>query len=226
MTGKGVRGISNHVDVRQTDSVATLAETAVREMGGVDTVYDNAGGFLGGEMRDTTDDDWRFIMSVNLDGVFSVGQCFAKLLREQNRGGHIVNTASIGGFLSGPGAFAYSASKFGVIAYSEAMRANLEPDGIGVSTLCPRDTVTDLADFDRLRDPGDQAGSKSQVVWEYIREGLQPEEVGEMVVSGIRENAAYIHTQDRSQEFADRFQRVLQDFEGKGLKRLRRLEQE
>jgi NAD(P)-dependent dehydrogenase (short-subunit alcohol dehydrogenase family) len=225
VTGEGLRGISVHVNVRQTDSVATLAETAVGEMGGVDIVYNNAGVFLEGEMRDTTEVDWRFIMSVNLDEVFRVGQCFAKLLREQNRGGRIVNTASIGGFLSGPGAFAYSTSKFGIVAYREALRADLEPDGIGVTSLCPRDTVTNLADSDRLRDAGDQAGSKSQVVLEYIREGLQPEEFGEMVVSGIRENAAYIHTQDWSQEFADRFQRVLQDFEGTGLKRLRRLEQ-
>ena len=62
--------------------------------------------------------------------------------------------------------------------------------------------------------------------WEDIRWGLQPEEVGEMVVSGIRGNAAYIHTQDWSEAFVDRFQRVLKDFELKDLKRLRRLEQE
>ena len=226
MTGKGVRGIPVHVDVRKTDSVAALVETAVREMGGVDIVRNNAGVFLGGEMRDTTEEDWRFVMSVNLDGVFRVRQCFTKLLREQNRGGHIVNTASIGGFLPSARSVAYSASKFDFVAYSEALHADLAPDGIGVSTLCPGDTVTNLADSDRLRDPGEQAGVKSQFVWEDIRWGLQPEEVGEMVVSGIRENAAYIHTQDWSEAFADRFQRVLKDFEGKGLKRTRRLEQE
>ena len=63
-------------------------------------------------------------------------------------------------------------------------------------------------------------------LWEDIRWGLQPEEVGEMVVSGIRDNAAYIHTQDWREAFADRFQRVLKDFGGKGLKQPRRLEQE
>ena len=56
----------------------------------------SAGVILVGKMRDTTEDDWRFVLSVNLDGVFRVGQCFAQLLREQNRGGHIVNTASVG----------------------------------------------------------------------------------------------------------------------------------
>ena len=164
-------------------------------------------------LRDTTEDDWRFVLSVNLDGAFRVGQCFAKLLREQNRGGHIVNTASIGGFLSHSGAVAYAASKFGVVAYSEALRADLEPDGIGVSTLCPGPIRTNLAGSDRLREPGEQAGGKSQALWEFIREGMQPEEVGEIVVSGIRDNAAYIYTHDWSEAFADRFQLVLKDFE-------------
>ncbi|MBV7337694.1 SDR family oxidoreductase, partial [Chloroflexi bacterium TSY] len=86
VAGKGVRGIPVHVDVRKTDSVAALAETATREMDGVDIVCNNAGVWLGGEMRDTTEDDWRFVLSVNLDGVFRVGQCFAQLLREHSLG--------------------------------------------------------------------------------------------------------------------------------------------
>ena len=215
VTGKGIRGIPVHVDVRKTDSVAALAETATREMDGVDIVCNNAGVWLGGEMRDTTEDDWRFVLSVNLDGVFRVGQCFAKLLREQNRGGHIVNTASASGFVFHAGEVAYSVSKHGVVAYSEALRADLEPDGIVVSTLCPGEVVTDLGDSDRLRDPGDQVGLNSQAVREWDRDGLQPEEVGEIVVSGIRHNAAYIYTHDFSEPFADRLQRVLKDFESK-----------
>ncbi len=211
VTGKGVRGIPVHVDVRKTDSVAALAETATREMDGVDIVCNNAGVWLGGKMRDTTEDDWRFVLSVNLDGVFRVGQCFAQLLREQNRGGHIVNTASVGGFVSHSSGVAYHVSKYGVVAYSEALRADLEPDGIGVSTLCPGEVVTNLADCDRLRDPEDQVGLQSEAVREWDRDGLQPEEVGAIVVSGIRHNAAYIYTHDFSEPLADRLQQVLKD---------------
>jgi NAD(P)-dependent dehydrogenase (short-subunit alcohol dehydrogenase family) len=213
VTGKGARGRAQLTDVTQPDSVAALASFTVKEMGGVDIVCNNAGVYLGGEMRDTTEDDWRFVLSVNLDGVFRVGQCFAKLLREQARGGHIVNTASIGGFLSHGGAVAYAASKFGVVAYSEALRADLEPDSIGVSTLCPGPIRTSLAGSDRLRAPGEQAGGKSQALWDFIREGMEPEEVGTIVLDGIRDNAAYIYTHDWSDAFAERFQRVLKDFE-------------
>ena len=211
--GKGARGIAVATDVTRSDSVAALASTVVDELGGADRVCNNPGVYLGGEMRDTTEDDWRFVLSVNLDGVFRVGQCFAKLLREQGRGGHMVNTASIGGFLAHGAAVAYAASKFGVVAYSESLRADLEPDGIGVSTLCPGPIRTNLADSDRLRAPGEQAGGKSQALWEYIREGMDPEAVGQIVLDGIRDNAAYIYTDDWSELFAERFQRVLKDFE-------------
>ena len=211
--GKGVRGSAVATDVSKTESVAALASAVVDEMGGVDIVCNNAGVYLGGEMADTTEDDWRFVLSINLDGVFRVGQVFSKILREQGRGGHVVNTASVGGFLTHGTAVAYTASKFGVVAYSEALRADLEPHGIGVSTLCPGPIRTSLADSDRLRDPGEQTGGKSQALWEFIREGMEPEDVGPIVLAGIRDNAAYIYTHDWSDAFAERFQRVLKDFE-------------
>ncbi len=213
VSGKGPRGLAVTTDVTRADSVEALASACLKEMGGVDVVCNNAGVYLGGDMADTTEDDWRFVLSVNLDGVFRVGQRFTKILREQSRGGHVVNTASIGGFLSYGGAVAYAASKFGVVAYSEALRAELEPHGIGVSTLCPGPIRTNLANSDRLRAPGEEAGGKSQALWEHIREGMEPEEIGPIVLDGIRDNAAYIFTHDWSEVFADRFQKVLKDFE-------------
>jgi NAD(P)-dependent dehydrogenase (short-subunit alcohol dehydrogenase family) len=213
VSGRGVRSLAVVTDVAQTESVRALASATVQEMGGVDIVCNNAGVYLGGAMADTTEDDWRFVLSINLDGVFRVGQTFSKILREQDRGGHIVNTASVGGFISHGEAVAYAASKYGVVAYSEAMRADLEPHGIGVSTLCPGPIRTSLAGSDRLREPGEQTGGKSQALWDFIREGMEPEEIGPIVLAGIRDNAAYIYTHDFSELFADRFQRVLKDFE-------------
>jgi len=99
-------------------------------MGGVDLLFNNAGVYLGGPMRRATLDDWRFVLDVNLDGAFRVGQTFTRLMLEQGRGGYVVNTASVGGFLSHGAGVAYAVSKYGMVAYSEAMRADLEPDGI------------------------------------------------------------------------------------------------
>jgi NAD(P)-dependent dehydrogenase (short-subunit alcohol dehydrogenase family) len=213
LKGKGVRSIAVATDVSKPESVAALADTVVKEMGGVDIVCNNAGVYIGGEMADVTEDDWRFVLSINLDGVFRVGQVFAKILREQGRGGHIVNTASVGGFLSHGQGVAYSVSKYGVVAYSEALRGDLEPHGIGVSTLCPGPIRTGLAGSDSLRQPGEKTGGKSEALWEFIREGMEPEDIGPIVLAGILDNTAYIYTHDFSDAFADRFQKVLKDFE-------------
>jgi NAD(P)-dependent dehydrogenase (short-subunit alcohol dehydrogenase family) len=213
LAAKGVRSAAVATDVAKSESVNALASAVVEQMGGVDIVCNNAGVYLGGDMADTTEDDWRFVLSINLDGVFRVGQAFSKILREQGRGGHIVNTASVGGFVSHNGAVAYAAAKYGVVAYSEALRADLEPLGIGVSTLCPGPIRTNLPGSDSLRGADEQAGGKSQALWQFIREGMEPEEVGPIVLAGIRDNAAYIYTHDFSELFADRFQRVLKDFE-------------
>ncbi len=164
-------------------------------MGRVDVVCNNAGVFIGGSMREITADDWRWAMSVNVDGVFYGCSVFVPLLREAGRGGHIVNTSSIGGLITGPLTALYSATKFAVLAYSEALRADLEPDGIGVSTLCPGPIRTRLAESDALRpEKLSRVGNQSQVLWDLIKDGLDPNEVGELVLRGIRTDAPFIFT--------------------------------
>ena len=215
LAGRGVRSAAQPCDVRDPAAVDALFARACDEFGGADLVFNNAGVYLGGPMRDCTFDDWRFVLDVNLDGMFRVGQAAAALLREQNartpeRGGHIVNTASIGGFLSHGAGLAYAVSKFGVVAYSEALRGDLEPDGIGVSTLCPGPIETNLPASDRLRATGEQSGGVSEALSPFIQGGMAPNDVGPIVLSGIRRNLPYIFTHDDMRDaFAARFQTVL-----------------
>lgn len=210
LTGLGVRSLAVRTDVRNDASVDALFEATVEHFQNVDLVFNNAGVYLGGEMRDCTWDDWRFVLDVNLDGVFRVGQRAAARLRDQGRGGHVVNTASIGGFLSHGGGLAYAVSKFGVVAYSEAMRADLEPNGIGVSTLCPGPIDTNLPASDRLRGQAERSGGVSEALSPFIRGGMAPNDVGPIVLSGIRRNLPYIFTHDDVREaFKARFDTVL-----------------
>ena len=215
LRGRGVRSLAIQTDVRDDASVDALFAAAVQEFGMVDLVFNNAGVYLGGEMKDCTEDDWRFVLDVNLDGVFRVGQRAAALLRQQNlhepgRGGVVVNTASIGGFLSHGGGLAYAVSKYGVVAYSEAMRADLESEGIAASTLCPGPIDTNLPASDRLRRGGEKSGGLSEALSPFIRGGMAPDEVGPIVLSGIRRNLPYIFTHDDMREaFKARFDTVL-----------------
>jgi NAD(P)-dependent dehydrogenase (short-subunit alcohol dehydrogenase family) len=214
LRNRGVRSLDVRTDVRDNASVDALAAAVQSEFGGLDLLFNNAGVYLGGEMRDVTEDDWRFVLDVNLDGAFRVGQKFARILLDQRRGGHIVHTASVGGFLSHGGGLAYAVSKYGVVAYSEAMRVDLEPEGIGVSTLCPGPIETNLPASDRLRAKSERAGGVSEALNPFIRGGMKPDEVGPIVLSGIRRNLPYIFTHDDMRElFAQRFETILAGFD-------------
>lgn len=214
LAGLGTQTLAVATDVRKSASVESLAERVAKEMGGVDLLFNNAGVYLGGPMRRATEDDWRFVMDVNLDGVFRVGQVFSRQLLEQGRGGYVVNTASVGGFLSyGPGV-AYAASKYGVVAYSEALRVDLEADGIGVSTLCPGPIDTNLPSSDRIRGAAERAGGFSEALAPLTQGGMKPDAVGPIVLAGIRNRLPYIFTHDDMRElFARRFATVMECFD-------------
>jgi NAD(P)-dependent dehydrogenase (short-subunit alcohol dehydrogenase family) len=197
------KSIAVRVDVSDRNSVEQLAETAQRELGGIHVVCNNAGVLVGGPMAEMTDADWQWLWSVNLMGIVHGSQVFAPILVEQGDG-HIVNTASVGGFLAYPLMAIYCATKFAVIGYSDALRMELAPKGIGVSILCPGKVRTNLAEADRLRPIGlGRAGGSSKVLSGGIEDGMDPQRVGDCVVRGIRENAAYVFTHP---EFRERLQ--------------------
>ena len=211
LSGSGSASIGVETDVASLASVERLAEATLKEMGRVDLVCNNAGVFIGGSIREITADDWRWVTSVNLDGVFHGCSVFVPLLVDAGRGGHIVNTSSIGGLLTDPIAAVYTATKFAVLGYTEALRADLEPDGIGVSTLCPGPIRTKLAECDDHRPAGlSGVGNRSQLLWDMIKDGIEPDEVGNIVLRGIRANAPLIFTHPEwKSQVEERFNRIL-----------------
>jgi len=211
----GVRSLAVAVDVADRKSVAALADRAFAEFGGVHVVCNNAGVIVGGALCDATEDDWRWVMSVNLGGVVNGCSVFAPRLIEQGQGGQIVNTASVGGLLAGPGLALYCTSKFAVVGLSQSLRAELAPHSIGVSTLCPAAVRTRLIDADRNR-PGELArsGGGAEMMRAAIASGIDPDEVGDCVVHGIQNDAAYIFTHPSFREAcAGHFQSVLAAFD-------------
>ncbi len=210
LSGKGVKAIAVRTDVADLASVEALGAAVDAELGGVDVLCNNAGVFIGGRTRDVTPDDWRWVMSVNLDGVYNGTHVFTPRLLARGAG-HIVNTASIGGFLTAGEAAVYSATKFAVVAWSEALRGDLAGSGVGVSALCPGPIRSSLADCDTHR-PAELSGvgNRSDVLWDMIKDGLEPDEVGPIVLRGIRENAAWIFTHPEWKgAFEERFGAVL-----------------
>ncbi len=140
-------------DVSDLDSVRALARSATERFGTVHVVCNNAGVGPLAAIADLTMADWHWIIGVNLYGVIHGVQTFLPVLQANEDGGHIVNTASMAGLVAPPRLGAYSVTKFGVVALTEVLAAELAQTGskVGVSVLCPGVVRTNIGTSSRNR---------------------------------------------------------------------------
>jgi NAD(P)-dependent dehydrogenase (short-subunit alcohol dehydrogenase family) len=133
--GEAARAIS--LDVTDDRSWAQARAEVERELGPVDVLCNNAGVATPPVLLDETSPQlFAKIIAVNVTGVFNGIRAFAPGMKARNQG-HIVNTSSLNGLLAHGTFGAYSASKFAVTGMTAALRQELEPFGVGVSTLYP-----------------------------------------------------------------------------------------
>lgn len=117
-------------------------------------------------------------ININLVGTWNVISVVVPRMKE--RGGHLVNISSVAGYVGTFGYAAYSASKFGIIGFSEVLKGELKPFNIEVSVLCPPDTDTpQLKEEDRTKPPETRAISGNVNI-------MQPGEVAAHLLKGIR----------------------------------------
>lgn len=205
----GARAMGVACDVSKKADVQALADAAASEFGPVDLVCNNAGIFFGGKLREFTEGDWEWTMSVNLMGVVHGSTIFGQLMAERGEG-QIVNTASIGGWAPDPNCAPYTTSKFAVVGFSEALRRDLEPEGVGVTILCPGPVATGMAKADRLRPASAGPSAATSLAAEPVMAvGMPPDDVGDLVLDGVRENATYVFTHpDFGVAFEPRFEEM------------------
>jgi NAD(P)-dependent dehydrogenase (short-subunit alcohol dehydrogenase family) len=144
------------VNVADAAAVDRLAAATLERFGRVDVLCNNAGVSTFNLMRDQTLDDWRWVFDVNLWGVVHGLASFVPIMRSQGTPGHIVNTASIAGLLSGVAFIGpYAATKVAVASISETLVQELAIDQtpIGVSVLCPSSVDTRVMESERGRPP-------------------------------------------------------------------------
>jgi NAD(P)-dependent dehydrogenase (short-subunit alcohol dehydrogenase family) len=194
-------------DVSKSEQVQALAEESVKRCGAVHVLCNNAGiAVASGTSWETTLDDWKWTIDVNLMGVIHGVRSFVPIMLEQGSESHIVNTASIAGLVAGADIASYAVTKFGVVALSEHLCLELEGAGAKtkVSVLCPGFVATKIMDAQRNR-PADRpdaspepADPQSQIFYEWFSEqidqGLTSRTVGDQVLSAIRDERFYILT--------------------------------
>ena len=130
--------------LRATPLVADLADPAAiealsREVGTVDILFNNAGVAVIKPLAETTSQDWEWIVDVNLWAPIRLVRAFAPAMRP---GSNIVFTASLAGLVGAPGMVAYSTTKFAIVGFADALRAELP--GIAVTVVCPGYVRTNL----------------------------------------------------------------------------------
>ena len=133
------------VDVTDRAGVAQARDAALDAFGAVHLLCNNAGVNAAGPLFDVTYKDWDWVMGVNLWGVVHGVHEFLPHLMTHGADAHIVNTASVGGLVGMRNLGIYNAAKFGVVGLTEALRADMEACGVGVSVLCPGIVSTSLA---------------------------------------------------------------------------------
>jgi NAD(P)-dependent dehydrogenase (short-subunit alcohol dehydrogenase family) len=179
----GVAVHTSVVDVSKRDAMEVYASRVHQEIEAVDVLVNNAGVGLGGGFLDTSLDDWEWVVSINLWGVVHGCHFFLPAMVRRKRGGHVVNVASAAGLLATADLSAYSTTKYAVVGLSEALREELRPHDIGVSTICPGVINTPIVRTARLR--GEHAPSREQLVSLYQRRNYGPEKVAAAIVDAV-----------------------------------------
>ncbi|MFF5004414.1 SDR family oxidoreductase [Streptomyces phaeochromogenes] len=182
------------VDVSDEQAMEKLAEKVAAEYGVVDVLMNNAGIGLSGSFLDTTAEDWRNVLDVNLWGVIHGCRLFGKQMAERGQGGHIVNTASAAAYLPSRTLPAYSTSKAAVLMLSECLRAELAGQGIGVTAICPgfiNTNITSTARFTGV-DAVEEKRRQKKSARLYGLRNYPPEKVAEAVLRAVVRNQAVV----------------------------------
>lgn len=147
IASRGVTALGIRLDVSDAADVERVAKDVAARLAPLHILVNNAGvTFAGQRLLDVPQQQWDWIFGVNVFGTLNCLRSFLPLIRAHGEGGHVVNTASIGGLQvnpvlrNGP----YAMSKYAVVALSETLALDLEGSGIGISVFCPALVATDL----------------------------------------------------------------------------------
>lgn len=130
-------------DLSKKEVVATIVDQAVKALGGIDILFNNAGIIRRAPITEFTETDWDDVMNVNIRTLFFLSQAVGKLMIKQGRGGKIVNTASMLSFQGGILVPSYTASKSAVMGLTRLLANELGAHNINVNAIAPGYMATD-----------------------------------------------------------------------------------
>lgn len=209
LAAEGARVVGVPTDVSSAEQVDALARAAFDTFGSVHVLCNNAGvwgGTHGSRLWEHTRADWEWTLGVNLWGVVHGIRAFIPRMLAQDSEGHVVNTASLAGLMSGRDI--YGASKHAVVSISESLHHDLAAAGskLGVSVLCPglvdtrifaagRNRPESLRDAEPSTAQRDTPAEQERVLADRLRTlpgVLSPDDVARRVLEAVREERFWI----------------------------------
>ena len=197
ITELGGEASAKRLDVT-SESGWRAAIEVIDERGGLDVLVHSAGISAATPIADTSLDDWRRVLSINLDGAFLGTREAVVAMRRHGRGGSVVHVSSASGLKAAPGASAYCASKAGLGMLVKAVAKECIGDGIRVNAVCPAGVKTPLwRTMDFFHDLVEQTGSE-EAAYSALAEGAlhgrlaEPAEIAEAVLYLASDASSYV----------------------------------
>jgi NAD(P)-dependent dehydrogenase (short-subunit alcohol dehydrogenase family) len=183
----GARVQTHRTDVSSAEAMAKLAQHVHARVPALDVLVNNAGVGVAGSFVGTQLSLWHWAWSINVMGVVHGCHFFLPRMIERARGGHVVNVASAAGLAAPKGIPIYATTKYAVVGLSEALRGELRPQGIGVTTLCPGVIDTPIVRNTKLSgDLSDNEDFHEQLTALYRRRNYGPHKVAEALIDAVR----------------------------------------
>lgn len=172
--------IAQHCDLTSRPEIHDLADRVLAEWGGIDLLVNNAGRAFYGPTHTMLERQWDDLLDLNLRAPVHLTQRLLPAML-QRTDAHVVNMCSITGLVTGGRFCAYATSKFGLVGFSEALRAEYTRKGLGVTAICPGPSLT------KIYQSGD-CGHKSQIPVPPAWLCATPERIAEVTFRAIRAN--------------------------------------
>jgi NAD(P)-dependent dehydrogenase (short-subunit alcohol dehydrogenase family) len=187
----GVRVSGHPLDVTNREAVAALPAQVLEAHDRVDLLINNVGVALGGNFDLVSEADFDWLMETNFHAMVRMTRAFLPLLRTSDDA-RIVNLSSVFGLISPPGQCAYSASKFAVRGFSNALRFELTGTRVGVTVVHPGGVATAIARNARIAAgvPADERRRRLELAEKMLR--MPPEKAAEIIVRGVEKRRARI----------------------------------
>jgi NAD(P)-dependent dehydrogenase (short-subunit alcohol dehydrogenase family) len=190
---RGARAMAMPMDVADREQVERVASVIRETLGEPAILVNNAGIGVGGMFLDTSLASWDRVVAVNLMGVVHCCHAFLPGMVATGQPAHVVNVSSMLGYTQGRGVSAYCATKFGVLGFSECLRAELVDHGIGVSVICPGIVRTNIIRDSVLESSEHNVEEKrAEVEKLYRMRNYSPDRVARAILKAVRRNRAVV----------------------------------